>query len=532
MMRAHPVSQTTTATAALTATTVAVLTIIMAVILNPGISTAAQPAKCCEAHPTLEGTWPTFQGNASRRGVGDFDLVSLPYRHKWIFESTSHTWKYVEGTSVWSSGAATTRIGDKALIYIGSYDHNLYCLDANTGAIVWRYTTGNVISTAPAYANVEGKHIVYVASADRSFYALDALTGEKLWQYETYPWTYTAGDTHAGSPLVATIEGNTIMVGTMWNSDHRPLRTVQQGEVFTFSALTGRLIWKKKVSSSRVSSPSLLTVDGTPMTFVAAEEGVVHGLDSRTGQTMWTHISDGKILASPVVAQIEGMPAVVVANMFGMVRLLTARSGEEIWEYKAGHEIVSTPAFGCFGGFAVVIVGSNDRSVYAIDAKKGRRLWKFATGKYVAASPAVASIGKNQVVFISSQDNYLYGLNVADGRELMRFASGDMLWPYETRGSSIWSSASLLKISPEESLLLYPAYDGKLYAFSNLVRGEGNGRGAGADATLIEAAPPSPEFQFSDLFRNGITPGHVIPGLGLLLLLMGLTITVVSRKQQ
>jgi len=49
---------------------------------------------------------------------------------------------------------------------VGSGDHNIYALDAGTGAKVWSYMTGNSLGS-PAVAN----GVVYVGSGDHSIYA-------------------------------------------------------------------------------------------------------------------------------------------------------------------------------------------------------------------------------------------------------------------------------------------------------------------------------------------------------------------------
>ncbi|HXY88918.1 MAG TPA: PQQ-binding-like beta-propeller repeat protein [Candidatus Acidoferrales bacterium] len=44
------------------------------------------------------------------------------------------------------------------VVYIGSADHNVYALDADTGAKVWSYTTGDLMASSPVVVN----GVVYV----------------------------------------------------------------------------------------------------------------------------------------------------------------------------------------------------------------------------------------------------------------------------------------------------------------------------------------------------------------------------------
>jgi outer membrane protein assembly factor BamB len=53
-------------------------------------------------------------------------------------------------------------------VYIGSYDHKVYALDAATGHLRWAYTTGGSVLSSPAVAG----GMIYIGSADRKVYAL------------------------------------------------------------------------------------------------------------------------------------------------------------------------------------------------------------------------------------------------------------------------------------------------------------------------------------------------------------------------
>jgi len=66
-----------------------------------------------------------------------------------------------------------TVINDK--VYVGSSNHKVYCLDANTGLKLWTFLTNDFVYSSPAVAY--GK--VYIGSNNCKLYCLDADTGEK-----------------------------------------------------------------------------------------------------------------------------------------------------------------------------------------------------------------------------------------------------------------------------------------------------------------------------------------------------------------
>jgi outer membrane protein assembly factor BamB len=53
------------------------------------------------------------------------------------------------------------------VVYVGSYDKNVYALNAKTGAKLWSYTTGGGVHTSPSVTN----GLVYVGSDDGNVYA-------------------------------------------------------------------------------------------------------------------------------------------------------------------------------------------------------------------------------------------------------------------------------------------------------------------------------------------------------------------------
>ena len=55
-------------------------------------------------------------------------------------------WSYATGNRVQSSPAVVNGV-----VYVGSDDHNVYALNASTGAKLWSYTTGGVCIPRPPW---------------------------------------------------------------------------------------------------------------------------------------------------------------------------------------------------------------------------------------------------------------------------------------------------------------------------------------------------------------------------------------------
>ncbi|HYA60493.1 MAG TPA: PQQ-binding-like beta-propeller repeat protein [Candidatus Acidoferrum sp.] len=122
----------------------------------------------------------------------------------------------------------------KGTVYIGSLDHNVYALDANTGAEVWSYTTGDSVGDVPIVAN----GIVYVGSLDHNVYALDANTGAKVWSYTTKS---TLGRLSYSSPAVV---NGVVYIGIDKN-------------ISALDAATGAMLWSYTTGNIVESSPAI-----------------------------------------------------------------------------------------------------------------------------------------------------------------------------------------------------------------------------------------------------------------------------------
>ncbi len=122
--------------------------------------------------------WMMFHADPSHSGLvtGNSTLSSTPL------------WKYATDGVVESSAAVVSGV-----LYVGSFDNNIYALNATNGNKLWNYTTGGAVFSSPAVVN----GVVYIGSFDNNIYALNATNGNKL-------WNYTTGGNVESSPAVVT----------------------------------------------------------------------------------------------------------------------------------------------------------------------------------------------------------------------------------------------------------------------------------------------------------------------------------------
>ena len=138
------------------------ITTVLLVIVLISVALAATSFTPAEAAGGASG-WK-FRADAANTGVYDDGGVR---------PSNVQKWSYTTGGIVYSSPAISN-----GMVYVGSYDGNVYALNAADGTKVWSYVTGGTASS-PAVAN----GLVYIGGTDGYIYALNAADGTKLWSY-------------------------------------------------------------------------------------------------------------------------------------------------------------------------------------------------------------------------------------------------------------------------------------------------------------------------------------------------------------
>ena len=103
-------------------------------------------------------SWPMFHGNLAHTGylnaAGHSTNQTL-----WVFKTSGH---------VWSSPAVVNGV-----VYFGSFDHNVYAVNAKDGTKIWSFSTGGDIYSSPAV--VSG--VAYFGSYDDNVYAVGQNAG-------------------------------------------------------------------------------------------------------------------------------------------------------------------------------------------------------------------------------------------------------------------------------------------------------------------------------------------------------------------
>jgi outer membrane protein assembly factor BamB len=294
------------------------------------------------------------------------------------------------------------------MVYFGAGDGNVYALNAETGAFVWK---------ASGYGPAVAEGAVYVMSSDAFLDALNGKTGAQVWSYNI--------QIPAEVPVVS---GGTVYVTA---------ETVAGYDSFALNASTGFLYWRSFIWSN----PGL----GPP----AVAGGVLYvGASGGSSGPDLLALSYGSVLWQYPI-EVASSPAVVNGVVYAgsaddNVYALDENTGALLWKYSTAGSVNSSPAVA--GG--VAYAGSEDGNVYALNASTGALIWKHSVG-YFAASPAVA----NGVVYVVSGDGNDYPVNALDAK------TGALLWKYALTGRQPSDPIVV------NGMVYFGGADGYLYAF-------------------------------------------------------------------
>ncbi len=331
-------------------------------------------------------------GLLSRLSVPTAPIQSSDIKPLWVFTCEDE----IRATPTWYQG----------VLYVGSYDSNLYALDASSGEFLWKYATEGAIVGKPAVV----EDTVIVGSEDFRLHAVSIRSGKVLWTY------YTEAPVRC-SPTIA--EGH-VFVG----SDDAHLHAV--------NLITGRAAWRAEVAAPVRSAPTV----AQDTIFFGCESGDFYALDFR-GEMRWRFKAKRSVVSSPRVAN----GVVYFAALDWVVYALDASAGWVLWRFRMSKGSASTP---CLVDKRLFI-GSADTHIYCLDASSGKEVWRFKTGHQVPGGPTVYS----DSIYCGSADGYLYCLEARTGR---------LRWKFQTEGPIIGSPIV------HDGVVYFGSADHKVYA--------------------------------------------------------------------
>jgi outer membrane protein assembly factor BamB len=262
--------------------------------------------------------------------------------------------------------------------YVGSGDTHVYALDARTGALRWKFATGDVVHATPAVAD----DVVYIGSWDRFFYALDAASGNVKWRYET-------GDDQKIFNQIGIASSAVIVDGVV-------LFGGRDGHFHAVDATTGTRKWAENNQGGWViASPAVR--DGI-VYFPTSDGTQFKAIRIATGELVWRAVNRNVSFSSPAIVD----DTVYFGTHDGLLNALNVRTGAPKAEFQTDGYKANKATYldqdGKIRGAAVY----PDQTLDGIFVGLHRQ---FTLGS-VLSSPVVVG----GVVYFGSTDGHLYAV--------------------------------------------------------------------------------------------------------------------------
>jgi alcohol dehydrogenase (cytochrome c) len=405
----------------------------------------------------LESRWrfpltapPTYSGTFASTPVADGDTVYLQDLRSNVFALDRAT-----GKPRWSRRYGAANEGPNGLavdggrVY-GATDSEAFALSASTGEELWnRHLTSRSeqfvdVAPVPWEGLVFLSTVGYAPFGRGTIYALDAESGAVRWRFDTIakPWRYPLEAGGGGLWFPVSVDGDGRLYAgnsnpTPWggtperpNGGAFPGPALYTDSLLVLDARTGRLLWHDQVTPHDVrdydfqATPILASLDGRDLVFGAGKAGRVIAWDRETRARLWEravglHANDAgplprrRVTVCPgllggvetPMAYAEGRLFVPVVDLCGWgsaigrqeltevdpaqgrgrLVALDATTGHVLWERR-----LPSPVFGCATvSNDVVFTSTYDGVVRALAVGSGRLLWLERMRAGVNACPAV-----------------------------------------------------------------------------------------------------------------------------------------------
>jgi outer membrane protein assembly factor BamB len=360
--------------------------IIIALLFNFAASVLAQSA----SQPPVQSRPGKAPDQLAEPGAVSTSRLALPFKR---------TWQHLTDEAMTMPPTL-----DGARLYLPLTGGRVFCLDRDTGALLWSAEPGGIIS-APIAANdnviyiatrklaadgseagaslrvvdkttgltvwvkdyprafasplAAGSDRLYVGSTDGAFYALDARNGDIIWKVATQDVVRGQARVTAG--------------GIAFGSDDGALRVVE--------AQTGKLIWKLQTGGRIIGQPA----SDERLFYVGSGDGYLYAVDQATGKVRWRSRTGAAIEAPPVIVGDR----LLVASFDNFIYALARANGDRLWKRRLENRITTAPIV---EGDAAMVAPFRSEYVAVFLNANGRRVNLYQLDKEyeIVAAPIFA----------------------------------------------------------------------------------------------------------------------------------------------
>lgn len=293
------------------------------------------------------------------------------------------------------------------IVYVPSYDYNVYALDIDDGKFIWKYPAEGGIASSPIVSD----GLVVFGSADGNVYALNEHSGELTWKVPTQGKVFSSPTVELGHVFIGSddkqlyaIHLNTGRIAWQYSadgevrckpavSDDHVYFACQMGIVYAIG-YNREFRWRYRTRRGIIASP--IVQEG--FLFIGSLDWNFYALDLRSGWLVWKNRSAGPIVSTAAIFE----SLVIYGSTAGFIHALDQSDGRTVWRFDADGQV--TGAITVYED--AVYVGSVEGTLYCIDARSGKLRWQYRTEGPITSQPIV----RDGVVYIGSADRYAYAI--------------------------------------------------------------------------------------------------------------------------
>ena len=304
--------------------------------------------------------WPAFRGGPQRRGAAPDSPDPDTGGVVWSFSSEAKTFyssPAVVGNRVYAASAEVGIFGGGGAIY---------CLDADTGGVDWKYAPSDFRPTfsSPAVAGNflvcgEGLH----QTTDARITCLRADTGQRLWELRTASHVESSPCIYQGKVYIGAGDDGLYCLDLKPGDDDKP-----------------QVLWHLPGKDYPDCETSPIAHEGK-VYFGLGEGGcAVCCVDADSGRLLWRTPAAYPVFASPAVADGKVFVGMGNGNMVQAAEQVREERLRKLRERGASQEEIAAAAK------KLQPAGE----VWALDAETGKRLWSYKLPRTVLGAIAVA----------------------------------------------------------------------------------------------------------------------------------------------
>lgn len=294
-------------------------------------------------------------------------------------------------------------------VYIGAGDDGVWCVDLETGKVLWRLEGGPAYEVAEgpqveALAGRAGEQVAVTGTARRVFDpdAEDPGTGTQVLDVKSF----RAHEGRASVMPGAENPGERVVIGRVVRVDGARAEGLSPFRIEVVSFFPD-------AESSPVGTEFPGTAAGAILFGTGIGGNALNCVDARTGELIWKAPVPYPAFGAPTVADGQVFTGVGNGNFLrsddrpaGALLCFSLRDGRKAWEVALGDTILGAVAVREGRAYAC----SRDGRVTVIETKEGRKIHEFSAGSPSVCSPAVT----DDSIYFATDEGKLYCLERRD----------------------------------------------------------------------------------------------------------------------